>query len=91
MTILKIGQDERDYKRALNDFIDQLFKWADAEGWSWANFADEANLAHSTVYLIGDRVTTLPRFKTVYLLARAVGARLEIAAPRARVKVRRHG
>jgi DNA-binding XRE family transcriptional regulator len=63
------------YERELDVLLDQIFEEWDK---SWEDLADKADLAMSTIYNIGNRVTRIPQFKTVWKLARAIGFQLQL-------------
>ena len=71
-------EPEKDYMKALHDLVDKIYRLAADEGWGWNDLADEAGVAHATVYRLGMRQTQWPEFRTVYRLATAVGCELEL-------------
>lgn len=64
------------YERKLNEIVDEIF--GAFKDWTLQEIADASKLALSTVWKIEQRYTKLPRFKTVFQLARAAGYRLEV-------------
>lgn len=66
-------RSEREYFAALNKALDDIYQASADLNWSWPVFADQAGIARSTVYKLGDRATRYPQLRTVYQLARAVG------------------
>lgn len=64
---------DKDYLASLDKVLNVIFAESDLRHWSWHELADNAGLHPSTVYKIGNRITRLPYFRTVYLLGQAVG------------------
>jgi len=87
--IIRLNSRDRDYTTTLNKIVDQIYNMAGERSWSWLVLADKASLAISTVYRLGEKITKLPRFKTVFLLSRAVGAHLELVSSTASAKYAR--
>jgi transcriptional regulator with XRE-family HTH domain len=65
-----------DYERKLNAIVDEIY--SAFQGWTLEKIAKKSKLSIPTVWRIEHRVTKLPRFKTVYLLAKAAGYQLEM-------------
>ena len=67
---------DKQYIRDLNKLIDLLFEVATDErnnGWSYKEFARRARIGYQTVLNLASYKTRLPRFSTVYGIARACG------------------
>lgn len=64
------------YKKTLWNIVNQLFDEAHAKGWTWAGFAQRAGVAETTVFYLGNRNTRFPQFRTLQMLAEAVGGTL---------------
>lgn len=64
------------YEIKLNQILDDVF--VGFKDWTLEEIAKKAKLALSTVWRIEQRITKLPRFKTVYLLAKAAGFELTV-------------
>jgi hypothetical protein len=75
------------YERYLVRMTDEVFNRAFEQGMTWIELANTANLAVTTVYNLGNRVTQYPQLRTFYLLAGAVGMNLELIQK----EVKRHG
>ena len=68
------------YLRALNKLVDELFTIADQQRhWTWETLADKSGLSRQTIYKLGARVTKYPQYRTVELLAHALGGRLSFS------------
>lgn len=65
------------YTAALNRLIDRLFEVAAKKQWTWEKMAEESGLSSSTIHNLGGRVTRWPQYRTVELLARALGGRID--------------
>ncbi len=65
------------YVPDLNRLVDHLFKEAADQKWSWTRLAEESGLAYSTVKKLGNYETRYPQFRTVQLLAKALGGSVE--------------
>lgn len=65
---------ERDYLTALHQLIDELYEiaWVD-KGWSWHELARQSGVSTSTIVRLGNRETRFPEFRSVWLIAKAVG------------------
>lgn len=63
------------YERALDKFLDQIF--SHFQGLTLEDIAKKSKLSVSTVWKIDTRWTKLPRFKTIFQLARAAGLEIE--------------
>lgn len=55
----------------LNRLVDEIFDCA--LDWSWSDWASASGLCPETVRRLGERETKRPQFRTVLLLAQAVG------------------
>lgn len=65
------------YARSLNALVDKLFEVAYQQGLSWERMAERSGLARATIEKLGMRVTQYPQYRTVQLLAHALGGRLD--------------
>lgn len=74
------------YERKLNELVDDIFIMFPKE-MTLATIAAKAKLAISTVWKLENRITRLPRFKTVYSLARAAGMEITLSAVKAKYKI----
>lgn len=67
------------YEQRLNLMLDDIFDVAYEQQVSLYGLSGRAGLAYDTVRRINDRLTKLPRLRTVMMLARAVGMELVFA------------
>jgi hypothetical protein len=67
---------DHDYLERLNVLVDQLFQAACDKQMTWVQLAGKSGLSASTVHNLGERITRFPHYRTMELLARAVGGRL---------------
>lgn len=65
------------YEKALNRIVDKLFELAKAKQWTWEQMAEESGLSRTTIYALGARETRWPQYRTVELLAKALGGRMD--------------
>lgn len=65
------------YYKALSILVDKLFDQAAKRQWTWEQMAEESGLASSTIHNLGARVTKHPQYRTVELLARALGGKID--------------
>ena len=63
------------YKVKLNRIMDEIFRSTND---SLAEMARKSGLCYGTVLRLNDRITQLPRFKTVWSLAQAYGFDIEM-------------
>jgi transcriptional regulator with XRE-family HTH domain len=75
------------YAKVLNEFVDLIFEQAVIAGYSNEDLAKKANVAISTVYRLMYGDTKLPRLRTVFVLAQAVGLNIMIT----KLKLRKVG
>lgn len=74
------------YERKLNEIVDEIF--SHFKDWTLTEIAKASRLSVSTVWKLEYRYTKLPRFKTVFQLARAAGMDISIDLnKRVRLKV----
>ena len=65
---------DNQYAECLDQLVDDIYEAAtDVYDYSWYQLAYEAHLAYNTVHRLGMRETKLPRLKTLFKLAAAVG------------------
>jgi DNA-binding CsgD family transcriptional regulator len=74
------------YERKLNELVDDIF-FRFPKTMTLAEIAAKAKLSIATVWRLENRVTKLPRFKTVFALARAAGMEITLAAVKAKFKI----
>lgn len=65
------------YERKLNEIVDQIF--GAFKEWTLQEIANASKLSIATVWRLEQRVTKLPRLKTVFMLAKAAGMSVEIS------------
>jgi len=80
----------REYKKALNRIVDDIFHEADRLGMSNMDLAVASDLCYSTVIRLDLRVTQYPRLDTVYKLCNAVGFELIARKAKAELRVAYH-
>jgi hypothetical protein len=66
------------YERFLIRITDEVFDRAYQEGLTWIGLANLAGVSVTTVYNLGNRITRFPQLRTFFLLAKAVGMRIDI-------------
>jgi hypothetical protein len=78
------------YFRSLNALVDRLFGEAAKQKLTWIEMAELSGLARETIHRLGTRITKYPQFRTIELLANALGGRIEYATgtERRRTEVR---
>jgi hypothetical protein len=64
------------YFRDLNALVDELFKIAAKQHWTWEQMADRSGVSRQTIFKLGMGDTRYPQLRTVGLLAYALGGRL---------------
>lgn len=65
------------YERKLDQILDEIFAYFTTD-MPYETIARLSKLSVSTVWRIDQRITRLPRFKTIYALARAAGMELAV-------------
>ena len=65
------------YINSLNHLVDALFEEAYAQEMSWASLAKKAGLSYATVRKLGERKTKYPQYRSVMLIASAVGGTVQ--------------
>lgn len=65
------------YVRSLNHLVDELFEHAYANKLTWSQLSKKSGLSYQTVRKLGERKTKYPQYRTVTLLAHAVGATVQ--------------
>jgi len=80
---------ETTYFRSLNAVIDRLFQEAFKQRLNWYEMGKLSGLSNETVRRLGRRETQRPQFRTIELLANALGGKLEFEATTKRVKIKR--
>lgn len=71
----------------LDELLDEIYELSGTKVWDDTDLARVAGLSKSTVYRIGNRITRLPRFRTIQKLGAAVGLRVVFEQ---RLRVARH-
>lgn len=66
------------YWASLDAMLDVIYADALRQNWTYARFAEESTLSAGTVSRIGRRRTERPQFRTILLLARAVGREVSL-------------
>lgn len=61
------------YLPSLDALVDVLFQEAYDRHWTWVEIARQSGLSYSTVKKLGSRETNYPQYRTVELLAHALG------------------
>lgn len=69
---------QAEYLNSLDSALDRIFERADDLGFAGNKLASLAGVCNRTVYRIDNRKTRLPRLKTIWLLAKAVGMRFAL-------------
>lgn len=64
------------YLDELNLIVDDLFERAYRKKWNWAQLAAKSGLAIQTVRRLGHGETRLPQYRTLVMLADALGGQL---------------
>lgn len=72
-----VRKNHRVYVDSLNHLVDELFEAAFKDGMTWSQIATGSGLAYSTVRKLGERVTRYPQYRTVLLIANAVGGSVQ--------------
>lgn len=82
MTKKKKGRvAEPGYLKSLGAVVDVLFAIAtDDKGWTWADFAKHAGVSYTTISALGYRKTRFPEYRTIHLMAKAVGRNIEVVS-----------
>lgn len=78
------------YFRSLNAIIDRLFEEAYHRRLKWCDMAELSGLSAETVRRLGERETQYPQYRTVQMLAVALGGRLDFVAGAEAKKIRIH-
>ena len=71
----KLDKEWGDY---LDNVVDDLFNMAFDRDWSWFELSRQAKVSYTTVCRLGNRDTKYPHLSTVWKIAKAVGAHVEI-------------
>lgn len=72
----KSKRDEPRYRNALRRLVTKLFDAAFERGHTWESLADKAGVSRNTVFYLANRNTRFPHYRTLELLAQAVGGSL---------------
>jgi len=65
------------YINSLHHLVDELFEAAYQGKMTWVTLAQESGLSYSTVRKLGERKTKYPQYRTVMLIAKAVGGSVQ--------------
>jgi len=65
------------YMNSLNHLVDELFEVAYSQHLTWSVLAKKSGLAYSTVRKLGERKTKYPQYRSVMLLAHALGGNVQ--------------
>lgn len=65
------------YLPSIRALVDALYQEAFERHWNWAKLARESGLSLSTVQKLGRYQTRYPQYRTVELLAQALGGRVD--------------
>lgn len=68
---------ETRYHKSLNAIVDKLFNKAFDMRLTWVQMAELSGLSRETIHKLGSRQTRLPQFRTIELLAHALGGQME--------------
>jgi len=71
-------QLEGEWNDYLDDVVDDLFNLAFDKDWSWFELSRQSKVSYTTICRLGNRDTLYPRLSTVWKIAKAVGANIEI-------------
>ena len=72
-----IRKNHKVYVDSLNHLVDALFESAYQGKMTWATLANESGLSYSTVRKLGERKTKYPQYRTVMLIANALGGSVQ--------------
>lgn len=65
------------YMNSLNHLIDELFEVAYKSELTWSQLAQKSGLSYATVRNLGERKTKYPQYRTVMLIAHALGGNVQ--------------
>jgi DNA-binding phage protein len=80
--------DEKIYFKELDRLLDELFEESSTRGLTWGQLAEKAGVSTKTVQNLGERWTKRPQFRTVMLIASALGQKIELVSKKAVPKLR---
>lgn len=85
----KISEQKREeameyFTNSLNKLVDHLFQEAFKQKWTWQKLSEEAGVCGSTIDKLGARITKSPHYRTVELIASALGYRIDMVKGRYR-------
>lgn len=69
----RVRELEATHEKALNKLVDDIYQRAFDYQWDWSELSRQSGLSYNTVVNLGQRITRFPQFRTVQLLAKAVG------------------
>ena len=72
---------QQEYERHLDKMLDDVFKEMVAQGMSLRGLAEKSGVSVSALSMINSRITRLPRYKTLLLIAEGVGMRVTLVPP----------
>ena len=65
------------YSKSLNHLVDELFEVAYKQHMTWSQLAKKSGLSYATVRKLGERKTKYPQYRSVMLIAHAVGGSVQ--------------
>jgi len=67
------------YFKSLDALVDRLFQIAFDKKYTWAEMASISGIGAATISKLGNRETRFPQYRTVELLAHALGGKIDWA------------
>jgi len=67
---------DRVYLPSIKELVDVLYQEAFDRHWTWSEFARQSGLSYGTVVKLGTYETKYPQYRTVQLLAIALGGKV---------------
>jgi len=81
----QVGIAEKTYLHQLHILIDAIYDHAaNVKKWTWQELAEKSDLSYLTVKLLGERKTKLPRYCTVYKLAKSISWELVLTTEKSK-------
>lgn len=84
-------KNDATYYKSLNSLIDRLFEEAYRQQMNWMKLAERSGVSSATIRKLGRRQTNYPQFRTVELIAYALGGSVTFSKTqqwRAAIKIR---
>ena len=72
------------YIKELDRLVDDLFQRAYNDGFTWADLARASGVSYSTVKKLGTRETRIPQYRSLLLIARALGGTVQFSEKKGR-------